>query len=196
VRCLPGPRFWSLFRTSAPLRGGDGQKDGQRWKLEEIARRHTRESQSVRWGAVLLAPVRARSDRKAGSGPGTTPGEYGFLGRRRSVGSIKRCQNDVSRPKPGDTEATRAVCDSFCDLVGFLIPAVRPPLIPWGGIANCGRRGIEPPVQFRTPHFSAVAAISRMCSAGSQKQSQIGTAVAECPSELASNLTDRWRCPL
>ena len=65
---------WSLFRTSVPLRAGNGQKDGQRGKLEEMARRQTRGSQSLRWGGVLLALVRARSDRKAGSGPGTTPG--------------------------------------------------------------------------------------------------------------------------
>src|ERR1017187_804625 len=67
-----------------------------------------------------------RSEGWLGAGPG---GGYGFLGRRRSVGSIKRCQNDMSRRKRGDTEATRAVCDSFCNSVGFLILAVRPPLI-------------------------------------------------------------------
>ena len=97
-----------------------------------------------------MALVRARSDRKAGSGQEPLREEYGFLGRRRSVGSIKRCQNDVSRRKPGDTEAPGAVCDSFCDFVGFLILAVRTPLILWGGIANYGWGGIEPPVQFRT----------------------------------------------
>ena len=141
---------WNLFRTSAPLRAGDGQKDGQRGKLEEIARGQTRGSQSVRWGGVLLALVRARSDRKAGTRPRDhSGGEYGFLGRRRSVGSIKRCQNDVSRRKPGDTEAARAVCDSCCEFAGFLILAVRTPIIPWGGIANDGRSGIETPVQFR-----------------------------------------------
>ena len=96
-----------------------------------------------------MALVRARSDREAGSGQEPLRGEYGFLGRRRSVGSIKRCQDDVSRRKPGDTEATRAVCDFFCDFAGFLILAVRTPLIPWGGIANDGWAGIEPPVQFR-----------------------------------------------
>ena len=68
---------------------------------------------------------------------------------KRPVGSIKRCQNEVSRRKPGDTEATRAVCDFFCDFAGFLILAVRPPLIPWGGIANCGWGGIEPAIRFR-----------------------------------------------
>ena len=96
-----------------------------------------------------MALVRARSDRRAGSGQGTTRGEYGFLGRKRPVDSIKRCQNEVSRRKPGDTEATRAVCDFFCDFAGFLILAVRPPLIPWVGIANCGWGGIEPAIQFR-----------------------------------------------
>jgi hypothetical protein len=71
---------------------------------------------------------RTRSDRKSGSGPGPLRRQYGFLGRRLSVGSIKRCcQKDVSRRKPGDTEAALAVCDSFCDFVGFLIHAVRPP---------------------------------------------------------------------
>ena len=95
-----------------------------------------------------MAVVRARSDRKAGSGLGTSPGEYGFLGRRRSVGSIKRCQNDVPRRRPGDREATGAGCDSFCDFVGFLILAVRPPMIPWGGIANHGWGGIEPAFRF------------------------------------------------
>jgi hypothetical protein len=124
--------------------------DGQRGELEEIARRRTRGSRSVLWGGIFLALLRARSDRKAGSGPGPLRGEYGFLGRRRSVGSIKRCQNDVSRRKPGDTEATRAVCDSFCDFVGFLILAARTPLIRWGRVANYGWGGIEPAFRFRS----------------------------------------------
>ena len=70
---------WSLFRTSVPLRAGNGQKDGQRGKLEEMARRQTRGSQSLRWGGVLLALVRARSDRKAGSGldPGANTASSG-----------------------------------------------------------------------------------------------------------------------
>jgi hypothetical protein len=131
---------WSLYRPSALLRAGDGQQDGQRGKLDGITAGGIGGLRASAGGGTFGASTRQqRSERWRGT---KIPlrGGYGLLGPRRSAGSIKRCQDDVWGRKPGDTEAARAVCD----FVGFLILAERTPLIPGGGIANCGRGGIEP----------------------------------------------------
>jgi hypothetical protein len=125
---------WSLYRPSARLRAGDGHQDGQRGKLDGIAAGGIGGVRASAGGGTFGAST--RQERREGWLGGQEP----LRGNTASSG-----EGDPMAPSTvvrmtcrDENRATHADCDCFCDFAGFLILAVRPPLIPWGGIANYG----------------------------------------------------------